>query len=512
MTKLWSILANTFVQSIRQPIFGIVIFATILMLVLDVPLSNWSIAKDYHKSDQQMLENVGLSTLLISGLLVAAFSASGSISREIEDQTVLTVISKPVSRTTFVVGKFAGLTAAVAVAFYLCAIAFLLTVRHQVMPAAVDPFDWPVIILGCSAMVLTVLTALAGNYLFGWAFTSAVVWSGMVLFSAAMTLVLIIGKGWQLIEYGPGVHTWQDVMNALTINPQLPAAMLLIFLAVLVFVAVAVAASTRLGQITTLLLCLTLAVAGSAHPALFGAWGRKVLLVRMLGWAVPDLSYFYPLDMLMMGRAIPPAFVATAAIYCLFYAAGILAIGIALFQTRQMDAQGASASLPMLVHLVAWAGRAGAVLLGAIGLEGLLRTALLGLANLSGFLKTLILTEAFTAVRDGLQAALDGMGSPRPWYVMLPLAAGLGGLGIVAWWFWGHFARGARWAYRLALGAAALLLLLAAAALLLRPEHAQNLPLPSDPAAQAIATGLAAFLLLILVLPKTRRHFRTTVP
>ena len=510
MMKFWSILANTFVQSIRQPIFCILIIITILVLVIDVPLSGRSMGSDYRKTDQQMLENLGLGTLLTAGMLVAAFSASSAISREIEDRTVLTVIAKPVSRTTFVLGKFAGLTAAVAVAFYLCTIAFLFTVRHHVTPAASDPLDWPVIVLGSAAVVLAVLTALAGNYLFGWAFTSAVVRTAVVLFSAAMGAVLVIGKGWQPIEFAPDVHTWRDVMTALSINPDLPAALLLIFLAVLIFVAAAVAASTRLGQIATILLCLALALVGSQHRAVFGAWGRNVLLLRAVGAGVPNLSYFYSVDALMMEKSIPPAYMGTAALYCLCYVAGILAVGIALFQTRQLEAQQSASSLPGLVNLVAWDGRTEAVVLGAVGLEGLVRLALLGLANLSGFLKTLVFAGALSRAQGVLQGMLEGVGLPWAWYQVLLVAAGLVCLAWALWWFWGCFARGAKWTYLLILPWA-VLQLLACAALMQWPAHARNLPVLRDPALRAIAAVLAAVLVLVLVLPRTRRHFRSAL-
>ncbi len=86
MIKFWSIARNTFVQTIRQPIFGIMVFLTFIMLVLNVPLSGWTMGSDYEASDQRMLENVGLSTLLLMGMITAVFCASSSISKEIEDK------------------------------------------------------------------------------------------------------------------------------------------------------------------------------------------------------------------------------------------------------------------------------------------------------------------------------------------------------------------------------------------------------------------------------------------
>ncbi|MDY6913615.1 MAG: hypothetical protein SVT52_04070 [Planctomycetota bacterium] len=465
MVRFWSICRNTFVQTIRQPIFGILVLLTFGVLVLDVPLTGWTMGTDYHESDQKMLENLGLSTLLIAGLLVAAFSASAVLSREIEDRTALTVISKPVSRATFVAGKFAGVAGAVAVAFYLCGLVFLMTVRHKVMPSASDVYDWPVIVFGCSALALAILTAMAGNYLFGWTFTSATVWLALVLLSAAMGLVAFIGKGWQIVPFG------QDI------RPQLLVGAALTFMAVLIFVAVAVAASTRLGQVATLLVCVGVFFVGSIHPFLFGRWAAEVPAAGILGWVVPNLRYFDPQDPLTSEEAITLKYALLAAGYCLCYVAGVLAVGMGLFQRRELQAQASSASLPGLVNLMAWAGRAVALL-----------AVIISASLLSVYLH------------------------PEKWDTRVNLfAAGLIVVAALTWILWGFFARGVRWSYWLvALPAAGVLA--RSAALLGWPDKFSALSFGDRAAHVTVEAAIAAVVLVILVLPRTRRHFKSLSP
>ena len=458
MIRFWSILTNTFVQSIRRPIFGVLVLVTFGMLVLTLPLSGWSMGVNYEETDQKLLVNLGLSTLLGAGLFIAAFSAAGTVGREIEKRTALTVISKPVSRTVFVLGKFAGTAAAVSLAFYLCSIVFLLTVRHRVMPAAVDPFDWPVIVLGFSAFGGALLIAVAGNFLFGWTFTSAAVWATTILLTAAMGVITVVGKEWKIVPFGEGL------------DPQILLAMLLTFLAVMVFVAVAVAASTRLGQIATLMLCLAVFFVGSMHPYLFGRWSEQVPAARIAGWAAPNLLYFYALDALMMDTPIPVTFVAVVAIYCACYVAGVLAIGVGLFQTRQLEAQGSSASLPGAISLLAWLGRTASL---AVAFAG---TAVLSMPHFH---------------------TLRGVGTG-----LALLAGGVGG-----WILWGLFARGVRWCYWLALAAAVVKLAASVAAFAL-PTRARTLALTTDPALQVMDLVFTALVVLVVLLPSSRRHFR----
>ena len=154
MIQFLSIAANTFTQAIRQPIAAVLIAVTFAVLVASVPLAGWTMdtSGEHHASDQKMLLDLGVSTLLMGGLLLAAFSASSVLAREIADRTALTVISKPVSRATFVLGKFAGVAAAVAVGYYLMTVVFLMSVRHGVLSVATDVLDWPVVVLGLAAL------------------------------------------------------------------------------------------------------------------------------------------------------------------------------------------------------------------------------------------------------------------------------------------------------------------------------------------------------------------------
>jgi len=464
MIRFWSIAKNTFVQTIRQPVYGIIILATFAVIVGSLPLSGWTMATDYHVSDQKQLESLCLATLLVAGLLVAAFSASSVLSREIEDRTALTVISKPVARATFVLGKFVGVGAAVAAAFYLCGLVALMVIRHRVMSAAIDPYDWPVIVLGLCAFAMSLIVAGAGNYFFGWNFVSSGVWAGLVLLSLAMAALSFIGKEWTIVPLG------YDTPDRQMIHTQLLVGIGLIFMAVLISVSVAVAASTRLSQVMTLLVCVAVFFIGSIHPYLFANLGREIPAAGVLSWVVPDLTMFFPLDALIRDKAYPAEYIGIAAAYCALYVAAVLAIGMALFERRQLEAAGASASMPGAVAMLAWLGRVGAIALALAALTGV---------------------------------SLRRYHEPAALLVLGGLLAGA----VLAWALASGISRGTKWGY----WATAVLVgvtVIGGAALGLFPQIA-NLPQTGPARIAALATALlAASVIAVLALPKTRRHFQ----
>jgi len=459
MIKLWAITCNTFLQTIRQPVFLVMLMATVGLLVFTMPLSGYTMAIEFQETDWMLLQDLGLGTLRVSSLLIAAFSAAGVLRREIEEKTALIVITKPVTRAVFVIGKFLGVLIAAGLAYYICSLVFLMTVRHKVVIARYDSLDWVVITIGLSGLALTVLVTMLGNLWFAWPFTSTAVWAGAVLMTVAMIVIGFVGKGWVLVPFGQGIPS------------QILLELAVMFLASVVFVALAVAASTRLNQTMTLLVCMAVFLLGSAHPQIIGHWAGQAPVVRVAGWILPDFSQFYPQDDMSLEGKLPLGLVARAGFYCLLYTCAMLATAVAIFQTRELESQDSSASGPGLVNFLAWTGRA--------------------IAVASGLAAVTILT---------VPASYD-----KPYLIILAGAAAPAA--VIGWVVWGAFGFGRRWSWYLVLAGAAIVAVAGAVLLLAAPRLPDSAEAVT-PVLTFTATAVAAGIVGILLLPRTRRHFR----
>lgn len=91
-------------EAMRQPIFLLALVLAIIILVLNTFLPFFSLGEDV-----KMLKDCGLATILIAGMLIAVWTASTSIADEIEGKTAMTLLSKPVNRRQFVLGKYLGI-------------------------------------------------------------------------------------------------------------------------------------------------------------------------------------------------------------------------------------------------------------------------------------------------------------------------------------------------------------------------------------------------------------------
>lgn len=326
---MFTIARHAFLESIRQPVFVVLILAGMLALVLNLQLAAFTF-----DDDNKILVDLGLSTLLLGGLLLAATTATTVLTREIENRTVLTVVSKPLPRPALVIGKYLGVAAALTIGLWSLAAVFLLTVRHRVPSSDNGSVgtDGPVVVFGVLAVLGAVAVAASANYLRARPFGSTFTVIQAVTATAAVAVVSCINKDW-LLQY-----------PLVDFDPQLLIAVALIFEAALVLAAVAITASTRLGSVMTLMACAFVLMAGLVSEYFLGSivTGATVTPTWMqwLAWpfyaGIPNIQFFWTADALTQGNAISLAHVGSVSLYAGFIITVLLSLAVALFQSRDV--------------------------------------------------------------------------------------------------------------------------------------------------------------------------------
>jgi ABC-type transport system involved in multi-copper enzyme maturation permease subunit len=273
ITQILPIARNTFVESVRQPVVFVLVALSGFMQIINTWNTGFSMGYASNDSaevtsDNKLLFDIGLSTVFVVGAVLAGFIATAVISKEIEKKTVLTVISKPVSRVALILGKYLGVSGAIMCASITMMVFLLMGIRHGVMSTAGDDLDGPVLLFSGIALVLSIGLAAWCNYFYGWSFSQTALMLMLPLFVVAYLAVLFVSKKWSL---QPPMLDWK---------PQVMTACACLLLAILVLSAVAVAASTRLGQVMTIVACLSVFVAALMSNFFLG---RFVFVNQPLG-------------------------------------------------------------------------------------------------------------------------------------------------------------------------------------------------------------------------------------
>jgi ABC-2 type transport system permease protein len=316
---LYSIAKNTFVETLRQPIYAVILISALLLFILAPSISMYTLDEDV-----KMLRELGLSTLFLAGLFIAVFSATGAITEEIETKTITTVLSKPVGRPVFIIGKFLGISLAVTLAHYICTIAYLMAARFGVLARASDTMDMPVVVSTIFVLSLTIVISAFLNYSYDWNLQASAVVCAFILGNFALLFLIFVDKEWRLGSFANQFNLF-DVY-----------ASILLLLGILILVALAVLFSTRMNVVLTLTCCVAFFLLGLISDWLYGQFAEKYLWARIGSALLPNMQVFWVSDAIYETGKIPLAYLWQGLCYSVSYTTAILALAVAFFQRRQV--------------------------------------------------------------------------------------------------------------------------------------------------------------------------------
>lgn len=104
MNRLIAIIWNTFRETIRDKILYNLLIFSLLLIGSTMFLQNLTVAYN-----RQVMDDLGLAFTGIFGTMIAIFVGIGLVYKEIDRRTIYTIVSKPIPRYKFLLGKFLGL-------------------------------------------------------------------------------------------------------------------------------------------------------------------------------------------------------------------------------------------------------------------------------------------------------------------------------------------------------------------------------------------------------------------
>jgi Cu-processing system permease protein len=108
MNRISSIAVNTFRESVREKLLYIVILYGGILLLSTFILSPLSVGA----AGGKIITDVGLAGISLLGVLTAIMVGSTLVHKEVEKKAVFMVLTRPVSRHEYLVGKFSGMVMA----------------------------------------------------------------------------------------------------------------------------------------------------------------------------------------------------------------------------------------------------------------------------------------------------------------------------------------------------------------------------------------------------------------
>jgi ABC-type transport system involved in multi-copper enzyme maturation permease subunit len=191
-----------FRESVRDRVPYTMVAFAVLMIAASFLISQLTAGQDL-----KIIKDLGLAALSIFGMLIAVFIGIGLVSKEVERKSVFGLLTKPVTRTQFILGKYLGLLVTLTVNLTVMTVAYYLVLYYMHLTAtpemraswampALDPRQLAAIALTMGE--LAVITAVA---LFFSTFSSP-------LLAALLTIGL-----WVVGHFNADLRQFEQVVN-----------------------------------------------------------------------------------------------------------------------------------------------------------------------------------------------------------------------------------------------------------------------------------------------------------
>ena len=102
--QVWSLAVNVWMESIRDRLVHVLTGTGIIMLFFSLVLGDMTLG-----GHERVIQNTGFWVLGIWGLLAVMYLGSNILRHEFKLKTVYLIVSRPVNRQTFLIGKFFGM-------------------------------------------------------------------------------------------------------------------------------------------------------------------------------------------------------------------------------------------------------------------------------------------------------------------------------------------------------------------------------------------------------------------
>ena len=135
MKKAWVIALNTFQESLRKKTFYVLLVVALIVIGASRFFS-FLAAED----ELKMIKDVGFASIEFFGALIAIFTALTAVSGEIEKRTIYPLLSKPIKRSHFIIGKLTGQTLVIFLNFVFMSLFFIVLLLIKKSPPDINIF------------------------------------------------------------------------------------------------------------------------------------------------------------------------------------------------------------------------------------------------------------------------------------------------------------------------------------------------------------------------------------
>src|SRR5512136_455768 len=125
MSVIFPVAVNVFRESVRDKVLYNLVFFAVLLIAASYLLSQLTAGQDV-----KIIKDLGLAASSLFGLFIAVFIGIGLVWKEVERRSIYSLLSKPLRRRDFILGKYLGLVFTLLVNLAIMAAALYLVLAY----------------------------------------------------------------------------------------------------------------------------------------------------------------------------------------------------------------------------------------------------------------------------------------------------------------------------------------------------------------------------------------------
>lgn len=288
MTSVRALAAATYGEITRRPFYYVLLGIAAVFIVASKLLTLFAFYWEMN-----LVREMGMATITLWGLIIVVINSLLVVTRELEDRTALTLLSKPLTRSDFLLGKYLGLVASLVPGMLVLGGTLFVTLYFMAAP------NLPV----SDAIVARGVEQGTGPF----ATTLRATWEHFFLAQGAVVL----------------------------------EGTLLSFLQAAILAALAVSFAAFFPMVVTVGAVLLLFVLGNMSGYMVDSVSRLeaaplTLATRAIAYVMPNLGYFNLQTYFSEGRIISLAYMGTVGVYAALYVSVVFLASCSLFRNREV--------------------------------------------------------------------------------------------------------------------------------------------------------------------------------
>lgn len=289
LARVWTIALNTLTEAVRQKVYLILILFALVVIASASFFSQFGFGEGGGQEALEQLKFIKdfcLGAISVFGVLIAIIGTAQLIPNELENRTIYTVLSKPVRRFEFLLGKYGGSALLILVSLVMMSLMFGAALKFK-----------------------------GDNYL-------RVARQGVA----------------QSVNAGGGEEVVRQVqrIHAAVYDPDLVKALWLVFMKLALLAAITLLVSTfSTSMVFNVAVTIMIFFSGHLVGAAKERWGESGA-AQFLFALIPDLSVFNVADDIILGHAIPWWYVGKVSVYGFVYLVAVVTAAHFIFADREI--------------------------------------------------------------------------------------------------------------------------------------------------------------------------------